>query len=79
MEKEIINPKQVLDISKLPIGIRKELLDFYEFLVQKYEKGSSMKQRTQTSIQDLFGKYRHIETSSDFFAKSKQSEKDLEI
>ena len=74
-----LHSKSLLDLSILPANIRIELLDFYEFLIHKYKQNELIQKKNRELTQALFGKYKHIPTSSDLFAKSKQSEKDLEL
>ena len=78
MISQSLSSNKVLDLSSLPLNLRAELLDFYEFLIHKYEQHDLIKKRNHEIAQNLFGKYKHIQTSSELFAQSKQHEKRLE-
>ena len=79
MENLYIHNNTVIDISSFPLKLRDELLDFYEFLIHKHEQNELVNKKKRELTQMLSGKYKHIQTSPQMFALSKQFEKNLEL
>ena len=49
-----------IDLKALPLNLRNELIDFYEFLIQKYEQQEITRRKNIVTVEELFGKYKHI-------------------
>jgi hypothetical protein len=61
-------------LRQLPLQQQREVLDFVEFLTQK----TALPMRNLEAIKQIGGKYRHVKTSSEDYAREKQAAIELE-
>lgn len=71
---EAIEQRIIESLKQLPLQKQQEVLDFVEFLAQR----TAPPARDPRVIESIGGKYRSMKTSSEDYAREKQTEIELE-
>lgn len=54
-----MNTSSVLNLTKLPANVRQQLIDYYQFLLEKYANVEQLKEKKTASNKEQF--FAHVE------------------